>query len=889
MRETGFINQNQEKWKSFEKTLGEAQKDPDVLSKQFIQITDDLSYSRTYYPNRSVRLYLNNLAQGVFNRIYRNRARKWERFVRFWKEELPRLSWESRKELLISLVIFLLSFLVGVVSSHYNPEFPAQILGEHYIAMTKENIESGDPMAVYKKSSEVDMFLGITVNNLRVAVLTFILGFFFSIGTIGIMIYNGIMVGCFQYFFYSHGLLKEASLTIWLHGTLEISSIVIAGAAGLVLGRGITFPGTYTRPQALRLSAQRGVNLLLGTFPIFVFASLIESFITRYTGVPGIIKGLLILVSAVFMVGYFGVLPWLKARRGFPESDFEARLPGSPEEGIKVDKLKDSGEIFRDTFVLFRSILQKFIGPSLFMSLFAGVYFTAFYLEDAIVSFTLHPWFPFGWIENTFRFMGDLTSYFNYQNYYWMLPVNFVFFSFASALFGSHYLKKTGSGIQVSMRKLYLRTLGPGLFFSGLYFLPPAFVWWMLALFMPVFLMWQIILFQESPNPFKALGRAFGFCFGSFWRVYGIYFIFLIVAFIGLLLVATPVVIWFLYEIIYWFLNIREEIYPYYFLGFFTTVSYMTLFLLLPLFYGAFGIMYYTLVEIRTAGNLLDRVRKIFPGNAAVWTLVLSGFLVFYTSPSYGQNEDVKEYEATSIPPPDTVAIENVEYYEMDYDSSYYYEQQSKRENHRKYFKSEISPKKFDESAVKKATKDLSYEEEEIKRKQREKNWFNFKKKDGIFSAATARIILFVLAAGVIVFVLYLIVKRNLSSRNKELKKKVYSLEEAEENLHEADLEALLDSFLKKGNHSAVVRMYFLILLRDLHEAELISWKKDKTNREYILEMSDTPHAAEFVSLTAIYEWVYFGELPITNGDFNMVQARFRQLIGKIEAKEVAS
>ena len=69
MRETGFIKQNKEKWKEFEKTLNYKDKDPDKLNNLFIQITDDLSYSRTFYPNRSVRVYLNNLAQQIFHSI----------------------------------------------------------------------------------------------------------------------------------------------------------------------------------------------------------------------------------------------------------------------------------------------------------------------------------------------------------------------------------------------------------------------------------------------------------------------------------------------------------------------------------------------------------------------------------------------------------------------------------------------------------------------------------------------------------------------------------------------------------------------------------------------------------------------------------------------------
>ena len=60
MKETNFIDQNKKKWKELEELLQEDRKDPDKLSNLFIQVSDDLSYARTFYPNRFVRLYLNN-------------------------------------------------------------------------------------------------------------------------------------------------------------------------------------------------------------------------------------------------------------------------------------------------------------------------------------------------------------------------------------------------------------------------------------------------------------------------------------------------------------------------------------------------------------------------------------------------------------------------------------------------------------------------------------------------------------------------------------------------------------------------------------------------------------------------------------------------------------
>src|SRR5688572_12058343 len=277
MKETRFIAQNKEKWLESETLLSSPAKDPEKLGSLFTQIVDDLSYSRTYYPNRSVKVYLNKIAREYFSIIYSRQRDKKNTFRMFWTDELPQIIIHCRKELLLSFLFFCLAFGIGVFSSMKDPQFVSSILGDQYVAMTKANIESGDPMAVYKSSNEFNMFLGITFNNLFVAFRTYVFGIFLSIGSLAILLYNGIMVGCFQYFFIERGLFAESALTIWLHGTLEISSIILAGGAGMTLGSGLVFPGTYSRLQAFQVSGTRSLKLMLGISPIFVFAAIIES------------------------------------------------------------------------------------------------------------------------------------------------------------------------------------------------------------------------------------------------------------------------------------------------------------------------------------------------------------------------------------------------------------------------------------------------------------------------------------------------------------------------------------------------------------------------------------------------------------------------------------
>ena len=310
MREVTFLKKNADKWKEIESFLSTKNKvDPDKLAELFIELTDDLSYSRTFYPDSKTTQYLNSLTAKVHQSIYKSKKERKERFVRFWKIEAPLLFYKHRMKIIISFSIFTIAMLMGVVSSAGDSGFVRLIMGDSYVNMTLENIDKGDPMAVYKKMNGVDMFLGITFNNIRVSFIAFIFGLLISFGTAWILMSNGIMLGAFQYFFHIHDLLFESILVIWIHGTLEISSIIIAGAAGLVLGNSILFPGTYSRIQSFRIGAKEGLKIVLSLVPIFITAGFLESFVTRYTEMPIYLSLTIILGSLAFVVWYFFIYP----------------------------------------------------------------------------------------------------------------------------------------------------------------------------------------------------------------------------------------------------------------------------------------------------------------------------------------------------------------------------------------------------------------------------------------------------------------------------------------------------------------------------------------------------------------------------------------------------
>ncbi len=320
MKEVQFIKNNSERWKEVELFLSKETsfQDPDKLAELFIQLTDDLSYSKTFYPASKTTEYLNSITAKLHQSVYKNKKEKKSRIITFWQYELPLVFFKRRKELLISFSVFIIANIIGVISSAGDTGFVRLILGDSYVNMTLENIDQGDPLAVYKKMNGVDMFMGITFNNIRVSFYAFSSGLLLSVGTVLLLLYNGIMLGTFHHLFYLHNLLFKSISVIWVHGTLEISSIIIAGAAGLILGNSILFPKTYSRRQYFLISAKDGVKIIVGLIPLFIIAGFLESFITRFTDMPVIINILIIAGSLLFIIWYVILYPAkLKKRESY--------------------------------------------------------------------------------------------------------------------------------------------------------------------------------------------------------------------------------------------------------------------------------------------------------------------------------------------------------------------------------------------------------------------------------------------------------------------------------------------------------------------------------------------------------------------------------------------
>ncbi len=241
----------------------------------------DLSLSRSHFPNDPLNKELNSLVVKAMMHVGSDRQSDLSRVKSFYLHTVPELVVKLKPLFLISVLVFFLSTLAGFFLTRLSPYAANAIVGDQYIHMTLQNIENGDPFAVYKSGLQYAMSGFIMTNNIKVAFSAFAMGALWGIGTFFILIFNGLMLGSIAAVFSDSNLLLDFYLTVMVHGTLELFAIMVAGAAGLRLGQALFRPGKLTRKEALSKFGMEAFKTCLVMVPIFVIAGLIEGYITR--------------------------------------------------------------------------------------------------------------------------------------------------------------------------------------------------------------------------------------------------------------------------------------------------------------------------------------------------------------------------------------------------------------------------------------------------------------------------------------------------------------------------------------------------------------------------------------------------------------------------------
>ena len=279
---TDFISKKQETWNELEALLNRPR---DAKATQlnrlgylYRRVTSDLAVARRDFPQDRCVPYLNELASRAHATVYQTSPFKRGSLRQFLHFGFPTLFRENISFIGASFLMFIVAFAAAYWIGLTTPELAEKLIPEDTVSHIKK-LEDGtwnDTSAERR-----NLFASfVMTNNIRVAFFAFAWGIMFMVGTAYILVFNGIHIGAVAGLCHANGV----SLALWSfvspHGYIELTTIFIAGGAGLKLGYSLISPSLYTRKRALTDAARIAVQLLGGCVALLIVAGTIEGFVS---------------------------------------------------------------------------------------------------------------------------------------------------------------------------------------------------------------------------------------------------------------------------------------------------------------------------------------------------------------------------------------------------------------------------------------------------------------------------------------------------------------------------------------------------------------------------------------------------------------------------------
>lgn len=262
------------------------------------QIAADLATVREDPSSARFAAFLNQLLARAHHTIYSadrpTASGAWQFFGRVFPETFR----NHAAHCLVALLIFLGAAAVGAALTIQDPEFKAKVIGPRLVeTINRHEMWTHSIVAIKPLASS-----SIMTNNLSVTFTAFAAGITGGLGTVYLLLMNGLLIGVIG----TACGLAGMGLPFWSfvapHGVLELPAIFISAGAGLRLGQGLLFPGLLPRRDSIAQAGTEAVRLVLGCIPLLVIAGLIEAFISP--------TDLAIPLKFAFAGALFAILVW---------------------------------------------------------------------------------------------------------------------------------------------------------------------------------------------------------------------------------------------------------------------------------------------------------------------------------------------------------------------------------------------------------------------------------------------------------------------------------------------------------------------------------------------------------------------------------------------------
>lgn len=256
---------------------------------RYRELAADLARARTYGASPGTLFALERLAGAAHNLFYRPATASVLGVGRFLAAGFPRLVRRLWRPIAVSTLLLYGPALVGYAALVLAPQHERAVGGLEMVARAEDVRATGGDY-----SDAIGLWMGSDVlasaliaNNVQVAFLAFAAGALAGLGTVVILVTNGLHLGSALAVFANRGVLSSIGAFIAPHGFVELSAICIAGGAGLWMGSGLLLPGRLPRPAAFAQRARDAVALVGGVAAMLVVAGVIEGAVSPARIPPG--------------------------------------------------------------------------------------------------------------------------------------------------------------------------------------------------------------------------------------------------------------------------------------------------------------------------------------------------------------------------------------------------------------------------------------------------------------------------------------------------------------------------------------------------------------------------------------------------------------------------
>lgn len=284
----GFVKEREPEWQALEALLERTRSDGVKslsedellrLARLYRSATSDLARARSFVRDEGTIRYLNDLVGRGHGVVYRTRSAPLARMGRFLLWGYPALVRKNARLVLVAAVLLFGSGFFGYAVVHWDYDARAAVIPAS-MAPIETTLEERERWADVDAEGAPFVASQIFTNNIRVSLLAFAMGIFAGIGTVLVLLFNGISLGGVFGLAEHYGVLDVLMVFVVSHGVIELTCICISGAAGLRVGSALILPGARSVRDALIERGREAVLLMLGTLPLLVLAGLIEGFVS---------------------------------------------------------------------------------------------------------------------------------------------------------------------------------------------------------------------------------------------------------------------------------------------------------------------------------------------------------------------------------------------------------------------------------------------------------------------------------------------------------------------------------------------------------------------------------------------------------------------------------